>query len=206
MSPSAASAFVILSFYGVVGGWTLKYTILAISGGFDALSGQPDISGKVFSEFIGSSFQPIIWQLLFMSFCIGIIIKGVKSGIESGAKIMMPLILVILGLLVFKGLSLEGGKKGLEFLFKPKFSDLNPSSIVDILEYSRSIGVANFTCEDSANSIKNDQDEYTRIMRAFADGTIDYDTMSKNCVSRWERQATPELITQQHLDLYKELL
>ena len=95
-----ASAFVILSFYGVVGGWTLKYTILALSGGFDTLSGQPDISGKVFSEFIGSSFQPIIWQLIFMSFCIGIIVKGVKSGIESGAKIMMPLILVILGLLV----------------------------------------------------------------------------------------------------------
>ena len=49
-------------------------------------------------------------------------------------------------------------------------------------------------------------DEYTRIMRAFANGTIDYKTMSKNCVSRWERQAKPELITQQHLDLYKELL
>ena len=48
-----------------------------------------------------------------MSFCMGIIIKGVKSGIEGGAKIMMPLILIILGLLVFKGLSLEGGKKRL---------------------------------------------------------------------------------------------
>ena len=59
-----ASAFVILSFYGVVGGWTLKYTILALSGGFDTLSGQPDISGEVFSEFIGSSFQPIIWLSL----------------------------------------------------------------------------------------------------------------------------------------------
>ena len=89
--------------------------------------------------------------------------------------------------------------------FHNVWQDLNPSSIVDILEYSRSIGVANFTCEDSTNSIKNDQDEYTRIMRAFADGTIDYDTMSKNCVSRWERQAKPEVITQQHLDLYKEL-
>lgn len=90
--------------------------------------------------------------------------------------------------------------------FHNVWQDLNPSSIVDILDYSRSIGVPNFTCEDSNNSIKNDQDEYTRIMRAFADGTIDYNTMSKNCVSRWERQAKPELITQQHLDLYKELL
>ena len=131
-----ASAFVILSFYGVVGGWTLKYTLFALSGGFDSLSGSPDLSGQIFSEFIGSSLQPIFWQLIFMSFCMGIIIKGVKSGIEGGAKIMMPLILIILGLLVFKGLSLEGGKKGLEFLFKPKFSDLNPSSIVMALGHA----------------------------------------------------------------------
>ena len=130
------SAFVILSFYGVVGGWTLKYTLFALSGGFDSLSGSPDLSGQIFSEFIGSSLQPIFWQLIFMSFCMGIIIKGVKSGIEGGAKIMMPLILIILGLLVFKGLSLEGGKKGLEFLFKPKFSDLNPSSIVMALGHA----------------------------------------------------------------------
>jgi hypothetical protein len=30
--------------------------------------------------------------------------------------------------------------------------------------------------------------------------------MSKKCVARWERQATPEIITKQHLDLYEELL
>ena len=125
-----ASAFIILSFYGVVGGWTLRYTLFSLSGGFNSLSGSPELSGKVFSDFIGSSFQPIIWQIIFMTFCIGIIVKGVKSGIEYGAKIMMPLILIILGFLVVKGLSLEGGAKGLEFLFKPKFSDLNPSSIV----------------------------------------------------------------------------
>jgi len=65
-----------------------------------------------------------------MSFCIGIIIKGVKSGIEEGAKIMMPLIIVILGVLVVRGLTLDGGNEGLIFLFKPKFSDLTPSSIV----------------------------------------------------------------------------
>ena len=43
-------------------------------------------------------------------------------------------------------------------------------------------------------------------MRAFLDGTIDYESISKKCVARWKRQATPEIITQQHLDLYEELL
>ena len=90
--------------------------------------------------------------------------------------------------------------------FHNVWQDLNPSSIVDILAYARSIGVANFTCEDSSNSIKNNQKEYTRIMRGFLDGTIDYNTMSKNCVKRWQAQATPEFIARQHLDLYEELL
>ena len=90
--------------------------------------------------------------------------------------------------------------------FHNVWQNLNPSSIPDILEYSRSIGVQNFTCEDSSNSIKNNTEEYTRIMKAFRDGTIDYRAMSERCVKRWERQAKPELITQQHLDLYEELL
>ena len=125
-----ASAFVILSFYGVVGGWTLRYTFYSLFGGFESLSGNADASGEVFNSFISNSINPIFWQLLFMSFCIGIIIKGVKSGIEEGAKIMMPLIIVILGVLVVRGLTLDGGSEGLIFLFKPKFSDLTPSSIV----------------------------------------------------------------------------
>ena len=125
-----ASAFVILSFYGVVGGWTLRYTVYSLSGGFESLSGNADASGEVFNSFISNSINPIFWQLLFMSFCIGIIIKGVKSGIEEGSKIMMPLIIVILGILVVRGLTLDGGSEGLIFLFKPKFSDLTPSSIV----------------------------------------------------------------------------
>ena len=90
--------------------------------------------------------------------------------------------------------------------FHNVWQNLNPSSIPDILEYSRSIGVSNFTCEDSSGAIKNNNEEYARIMQAFKDGTIDYEAMSKRCVERWQQYATPELITQQHLDLYEELL
>ena len=43
-------------------------------------------------------------------------------------------------------------------------------------------------------------------MKAFKDGTIDYKAMSDRCVKKWERQANPEIIAKQHLDLYEELL
>ena len=125
-----SSAFIILSFYGVVGGWTLKYTFISLMGGFNELSGNPDLSGSLFSSFIAKPFSPIFWQILFMVLTIFVIVQGVKGGIEKWTKIMMPTILIILAILVIRGLTLPNGTQALDFLFKPKFEDLTASSIV----------------------------------------------------------------------------
>ena len=131
-----ASAFVILSFYGVVGGWILKYIIDSISGGFSNLSGNPEVAGAVFDSFVTSSFSPILYQVLFMGFCIFVIVQGVKGGIEKWSKIMMPIIIVLLGVLAVRGMTLEGGMEGLSFLFNPRFEDLTASAIVLALGHS----------------------------------------------------------------------
>ena len=131
-----ASAFVILSFYGVVGGWTLKYTLISLTGGFQQLAGDPETSGTLFNAFITGTFAPILWQILFMGFTIFVIVQGVKGGIEKWTKIMMPAILVILVVLMIRGLTLPNGTQALDFLFKPKFEDLTASSIVLALGHS----------------------------------------------------------------------
>ena len=131
-----AAAFVILSFYGVVGGWILKYIIDSLSGGFTELAGNTDAASVVFNEFITSTFSPIIYQLFFMGLCIFVIIKGVKGGIEKWSKIMMPLIVVLLGVLAIRGMTLEGGMAGISFLFNPRFEDLTASAIVLALGHS----------------------------------------------------------------------
>ena len=131
-----ASAFVILSFYGVVGGWILKYIIDSIVGGFNNLSGNPETAGVVFDGFITSTFSPIVYQVLFMGLCIFVIVQGVKGGIEKWSKIMMPVIIVLLGVLAIRGMTLEGGMEGLSFLFNPRFEDLTASAIVLALGHS----------------------------------------------------------------------
>ena len=131
-----ASAFVILSFYGVVGGWVLKYVIVSITGGFNELAGDPDAAGNVFNTFITDTWSPIIYQVFFMVFCVWVIVNGVKGGIEKWSKIMMPLIVVLLAVLAVRGMTLEGGMKGISFLFNPRFEDLTASSIVLALGHS----------------------------------------------------------------------
>ena len=102
-----ASAFVILSFYGVVGGWILKYVGDSISGGFSQLAGNPDASSAIFGTFIESTWSPLFYQIFFMSLCMWVIINGVKGGIEKWSSIMMPLIIVLLAVLAVRGITLD---------------------------------------------------------------------------------------------------
>lgn len=130
------SAFVILSFYGVVGGWIIKYIIISLTGGFEILKGNPEAAKTLFTTFISSTWSPILFQVLFMALCIFVIINGVKDGIESWSKIMMPIIIVLLIVLAVRGLTLPGGSDGLRFLFLPRFDELTASAIVLALGHS----------------------------------------------------------------------
>ena len=130
------SAFVILSFYGVVGGWIMKYVVISVTGGFKELVGDPDSASKVFNNFITGTWSPIFFQVIFMAVCIWVIVNGVKGGIEKWSKIMMPLIIILLGMLAVRGMTLPGGMEGISFLFKPRFEDLTASSVVLALGHS----------------------------------------------------------------------
>lgn len=121
-----ASAFMILSFYGVIAGWILYYLLNYITG--NLWSAPTDGYGAFFGEFISGSFQPIVWQFIFMALTIGIVFVGVKKGIERANKILMPLLGVLIIVLSAYGLTLGGASEGLSFLFSPDWSALaNPS-------------------------------------------------------------------------------
>lgn len=131
-----AAAFIILSFYSVVGGWTLKYSFLALVGGFSELAPGSDLAAQMYNGFIDKPFEPVVWHMIFMVLCILIIARGVKSGIERWSKILMPLLILILIILVIRGVTLEGAREGLNFLFKPKWGDLDAGGVVAALGHS----------------------------------------------------------------------
>jgi NSS family neurotransmitter:Na+ symporter len=129
-----AAAFLILSFYGVVAGWSIEYVVLSLKNGFTNLN--PDEIANLFSAFNQSEIKPIAYQLFFMLLTGAIVIIGVKKGIEKYTKILMPLLVIILLILCVKSLTLEGAKAGLEFLFKPDFSKLTGDGILSALGHA----------------------------------------------------------------------
>ncbi|MCG8685409.1 MAG: sodium-dependent transporter, partial [Desulfobacterales bacterium] len=129
-----AAAFLILSFYGVVAGWTMEYVVKAVTGTFSGKT--PDEIGTMFGSFIGQPFKPLIWQLTFMALTCFIVIAGIKNGIEKYSKILMPILLAILLLLCIRSVTLEGASKGFEFLFSPDFSKLSGEAILAALGHA----------------------------------------------------------------------
>lgn len=137
------SGFFILSFYSVVGGWTIGYIVKSLSGNVAALR-DSDSAKSLFSAFTSDPLQMIIYHLLFMVSCMFIVIKGIKNGVERSNKILMPLLFIILFVLIAKGLSMEGGLSGLSFFLKPDFSKITATSIITAMGqafFSLSLGM-----------------------------------------------------------------
>ena len=69
---------------------------------------------------------------------------GVQKGIERSAKILMPLLFLILIVLSVHSLLMPGGEAGLKFLFAPDFSKVTPTTVLVALGqafFSLSIGI-----------------------------------------------------------------
>ncbi len=122
------TGFVLLSFYSVVGGWTIAYALKALAGQL-SVSGA-DALGGVFGGFISSTAEPLVYHAVFMVLTAVVVGAGVGGGIERAGKVLMPLLLLLLLMLIFQVLSLDGAMAGLAFFFTPDFSKVTWETLV----------------------------------------------------------------------------
>ncbi|MFP4471786.1 MAG: sodium-dependent transporter [Bacteroidales bacterium] len=137
-----AAAFMILAFYSTIAGWTLEYLYQSIINGF-ANKNSKELA-SMYTGFVAGGLKPVIWQIVFMFLTAWIVWRGVKDGIEKYAKILMPVLLVIIVIISIRSITLPGAAAGLEFLFKPDFSKITARVILEALGqafFSLSIGM-----------------------------------------------------------------
>ena len=128
----------LLSFYSVVGGWSVDYLLKACT-----LRFTQDSSG-LFESLLSSTWEPIFMHTAFMVGTAIVILLGVKKGIERFTKVTMPLLFILIIIIVVFGLTLPGAGKGVEYLVKPDFSKITPSVITSAMGqafFSMSLGV-----------------------------------------------------------------
>lgn len=102
------TGFVILSYYGVIGGWTIRYAFEALVIGF------PESPGAHFED-LASGFDSLGTQLLFMALTTLIVSGGIGQGIERVARIAMPALFVIVVGIALYAAMLEGADGGYRY-------------------------------------------------------------------------------------------
>lgn len=134
------TGILVLSFYCVVAGWTIDYSMLSITG---QLSGEQNF-GDVFNGFVSHPYRPIIFLIIFLYVTHVIVSRGIETGIERFSKVMMPLLLFIILILVVLSVTMPGAGEGLQFLLKPDFSKVTAPVVFSAMGqafFSLSVGL-----------------------------------------------------------------
>ena len=126
----ALTAFLILSFYAVIGGWTLAY---AIDTARDGLPGTTVGVEAQLADLLGSPGRMVVFHALFLGAVAAVVLRGVQAGIETTMKVLMPLLALLLLALVVYSLSTGDASAALRFLFVPELDELTGRGVLDAL-------------------------------------------------------------------------
>ncbi|MCM2267445.1 MAG: sodium-dependent transporter [Elusimicrobiales bacterium] len=115
----------ILSFYCVIAGWTLAYIWYSLSG---AAGQNPP---AFFGAFVADGGKNVFLSFVVLAITAGIILGGVREGIEKASKLMMPALFAILILLGVRALFLPGAAEGLVYYLKPDLREIANISVLN---------------------------------------------------------------------------
>ena len=125
------ASFTILSFYSVVGGWSIAYTYEALVGTFGTAAFEnPSTAGEFFNLKNSNPLWVLGYHTLFLSIVVYILLSGVRAGLEKASKFLMPILILILMILVVQGLVLPDANKGVSFLFQPDWTKIDGQTIL----------------------------------------------------------------------------
>lgn len=145
----------ILSYYGVVAGWTVGYLIYSANGSLDtviptihmtdpAIHLESARAGNFFGAFVANWKLQILYLVVFMGMTMFVVLGGVRQGIERLTKILMPLLLLMLAGLIVNGMLQPMAMDGLKFYLWPDFSKVTGMTFVYALGqafFSLSLGM-----------------------------------------------------------------
>jgi len=121
--------FGIMLYYSVIIGWCINFSIYSIGlqwgkntehffvHEFLKRSSGVDVLGSVRPGILLSTLS--VWALSWF-----VCSKKINHGIEKACKIFMPLLLILIAVLVFWGITLDGAREGILWYLKPDWSKL----------------------------------------------------------------------------------
>ncbi|MDY5357442.1 MAG: sodium-dependent transporter [Candidatus Cryptobacteroides sp.] len=139
---SIITPMIIVSYYSVIGGWSIEYFFKSCTFGFTEYVTNEELD-NMFNAFISSRWAPLFGHTAFLALTAFVVMGGVKSGIERFGKVMMPILFVVVVLIAVRAMTLPGAVDGIRYLLKPDFSKIDAGVCAAALGqsfYSLSLG------------------------------------------------------------------
>ncbi|MBI4275187.1 MAG: sodium-dependent transporter [Rhizobiales bacterium] len=108
------SSFLILSFYAVIGGWAIAYAVEALR---PELMPTAETAQMRFDSLMAAPLRMAFYQALFLGISAFIVARGVARGIELAAKVLMPVLAVLIVVLAIYSIAEGDAEKTLYFMF-----------------------------------------------------------------------------------------
>ena len=122
---------IVLSYYSVIGGWSVEYLLKSLTFSFSDASRST--MNTMFTDFVSSTWAPLATHTVFLLITTLIVIVGIKDGIEKFSKVMMPLLFIIVVAIAIYSLMLPGASAGVDYLFRPDFSKIDAKACASAL-------------------------------------------------------------------------
>ena len=137
------NAYIILSYYSVVGGWCVAYLVDAI--GFNVVASDAQVLTAHFTNLIADGSGNVLYMFLFLTMTAAVVAMGVEKGIENIAKFLMPLLFLLMLFIIVRCLMMPGAMQGLKFMFSFHWDQVTTESILNAMGFtffSLSLGCA----------------------------------------------------------------
>lgn len=107
----------IMFYYSIVTGWCLRYFTSAVSGNLFNTNDH-----MVYWTDFSQSYYPVLFHFIVLLLCAFVVLKGVNKGIEKVNKFLVPSLLLILFILLFRAVTLPDAFEGIKYFFTPDFN------------------------------------------------------------------------------------
>jgi NSS family neurotransmitter:Na+ symporter len=125
------AAFMILSFYSVIGGWAIAYAADTGIRGLDGLDARA--TQLRFDALMAAPLTMAAYHLAYMAAVAFIVARGIAHGIEAACKILMPILMALILCLSLFSIAQGDSGAALRFLFRLDPAHLTVSAALDAL-------------------------------------------------------------------------
>ena len=130
-------------YYSVVTAWAFRYLTFSVNNIFSSttllenLQSDPEYLNNFWKGISNGDWITVIVYIAVIFLGVFILVRGVKNGLEKANKLLIPSLFILLLVIVFVSLNMEGGVRGLEYMFAINTSHFsNPTIWIEALSQS----------------------------------------------------------------------